>query len=572
VLTFVLANDGDATATISGTSYGGDGSGYVITGMPASLDPGAKATVTVTYAPSPGKDGGYAGLFFTSNSFTPVSVILDAYDGPLTLGCPVCKTLTGGDYVQADYGQVGWQSSKSEPFTLTNTWLSDVTVTKLAPTYGYAVDGAPAVPFTIHPGGSVTFSVSTVPGVATNLDLGGDLVIDTDARPGVTTIDCTLDAQAVSGFVMVTPSSSVDFGPVDVRATEPAIELITIENVGYAPLTITDWPALTGGAFTSPAVAPVTIPAGGSQSVPVTYRPTAEGATDTATLVVSIDGIIGQPQPLAQTITLTGHGADRHLRITGAPIAFPPTFLDPSGPGTPVAAVTLTNTGEAPLDISALRIEGDPDFELIDAAPITVAGGKSTDLHVRFAPHAVGSFTGTLVIVHDDATSPTPDRSEVEISGSGVSRMIGVSPAAPIDLGRVHVGDENGRSITITNLDPSRSMTISGVGVGQPETSYWPVFTTPYVGMPLVLAPGASATLDVDFTPPDVGPQRGALLLYFDGDSLPDAQIALTGTGLPARDTYYACAAGDGSGGGGLVIALAIGLVSVRRRRAAGRR
>jgi len=573
VLTFVLSNNGTDTTTITSSMLQRNDVGYTVSNMPASLAPGASATVTVQFSPGPGMEGGPVAFWIDSNANfnTTYAVFISGNGGPLVLTCPICTEDTTG-YLRAYYGIVGWQDTVSQPFTLANSGASDITIEDIAfSSHLFAVIGAPATPFKLPAGSSVSFAIATVPGSAMNISVIDNLWVFTDHTPGVATIRGTFQAEAVSGFIMLTPGATVDFGNVDLRAQTPATKTITIANVGEAPLSIADWPALSTGPFTSPGLAPVTLPAGGSQSVTVTYQPTAE-TVDTTTWVVKIDGIIGEPQPSPKTITITGHGADRHVQISADSIAFPPTFLDPNATVAPVATVRVNNIGDAPLAISALTMDGDPEFHLLETAPTTVAGRQAIDLHVQFVPLSVGSFTGALTILHDDTATATPGRSVVAISGDGVSRMLGIDPTGTIDFGGVHVGDsaslaDGGRTITITNRDPTRSMTITAVECGQPPDTTQASFTTPRLQSRPVLAPGESASFDLDFSPADVGPLEGAFFVHFDGDFLPDVQVRLTGTGLPARNTFYACAAGDGGGGGLVVIALAIGFVVTRRRR-----
>jgi len=86
---------------------------------------------------------------------------------------------------------------------------------------------------------------------------------------------------------------------------------------------------------------------------------------------------------------------------------------------TETLAVTVGNNGDAALVISALNVIG-AAFSVQETAPIEVAAGEETTLHVDFTPSASTPFQGQLIIVSND-----PDESSVELnlSGSGAANL-----------------------------------------------------------------------------------------------------------------------------------------------------
>jgi HYDIN/CFA65/VesB family protein len=66
-----------------------------------------------------------------------------------------------------------------------------------------------------------------------------------------------------------------------------------------------------------------------------------------------------------------------------------------------VGSVTLTNSGNAALNISGIKIS--PSFSESDTCIPTVAPGASCVISVTFAPSTTGNFTGTLSISDDAA-------------------------------------------------------------------------------------------------------------------------------------------------------------------------
>jgi hypothetical protein len=80
--------------------------------------------------------------------------------------------------------------------------------------------------------------------------------------------------------------------------------------------------------------------------------------------------------------------------------------------------VTLTNTAEIALSITAIEITG--DFQFADNCPNTLVPGESCSLGVTFIPTALGARTGALTI-HDNWAGSATDPQTVELTGNGTN-------------------------------------------------------------------------------------------------------------------------------------------------------
>ena len=81
----------------------------------------------------------------------------------------------------------------------------------------------------------------------------------------------------------------------------------------------------------------------------------------------------------------------------------------PPGIPSPPANLTIHNTGNAPLTLDAMVLDGEDSavFELTAPAPGTIlAPDSSTGLSLRFTPPALGNFHTTLVLRSNDAGNP----------------------------------------------------------------------------------------------------------------------------------------------------------------------
>jgi len=83
------------------------------------------------------------------------------------------------------------------------------------------------------------------------------------------------------------------------------------------------------------------------------------------------------------------------------------------GTTSPAQKVTLTNTGETPLTISAMKVAG--QFGMSSTCGKSVEAGKSCTISVTFSPQSQGAKSGTVTI--DDSASSKPQ--VIELSGTG---------------------------------------------------------------------------------------------------------------------------------------------------------
>jgi len=78
----------------------------------------------------------------------------------------------------------------------------------------------------------------------------------------------------------------------------------------------------------------------------------------------------------------------------------------------------IENTGQKVLNISSSSVSGSM-YSLITSAPASIAANSSAIITVAFDPTAVGNFTGTLTIDHDDVTG-SEDPYIINLGGDGI--------------------------------------------------------------------------------------------------------------------------------------------------------
>ena len=215
----------------------------------------------------------------------------------------------------------------------------------------------------------------------------------------------------ISLFGVSSPSSlqigaqSLDFGTVIVgtSATQP----IQITNNGQVAVTFTSIAAT--GDYTAAGNCPPAgqaLVAGTSCTVQVTFTPTTAGTrTGTLSLTTSATSL-----PL--TVSLTGIGAQSHLAVTPASLAFGSIAIAASANQT----ITLTNTGTAPLTNLAFTITGDYAITT-PCTTTTLAPSQTCAVTITFTPTVAGSRPGTLTVTSSDSTSPIA----IPLTGTGIA-------------------------------------------------------------------------------------------------------------------------------------------------------
>jgi hypothetical protein len=225
---------------------------------------------------------------------------------------------------------------------------------------------------------------------------------------------------------------------------------------------------------------------------------------------------------------------DPHPQVTLAPGAL--TFPDrPVGTRTDAQAVTLTNTGDAPLTISTFRLNGPDaaDFGLGALCPVSpdqLQPGAACTIYVSFSPDSPGPKSATLAIGDDAPSSPQT----VELSGFGDAAS-GGTPAATVSPAAMGFGDEivdtrsNAQAVTVTNSGTA-PLTIATFRLSGPDAADFAQGADCPVS-PDSLPVGTSCTIYVSFDP-DSGGVKSANLVIGDNASEGGTQtIALSGRG-----------------------------------------
>jgi hypothetical protein len=249
----------------------------------------------------------------------------------------------------------------------------------------------------------------------------------------------------------------------------------------------------------------------------VTFAPTTLGAKSASVSIAH--NAVGSPSVVA--LSGTGVTATPAISVSPASLAF---GSQNTGTTSAVQVITVSNTGGANLVVSGVALVGtNPGQFARTTTCATVAPGASCTVSVTFAPTTAGAKSASVRITHNAVGSPT----NVPLTGTGVvaTPAISVSPAS-LAFGTQNTGTASAAQlITVSNTGGGtlvvNSANLVGANPGQ--------FTR--VNACASVAPGASCTVSVTFTPTTAGNKSATLRIVSNAAGSPTL-VSLTGTAI----------------------------------------
>jgi Abnormal spindle-like microcephaly-assoc'd, ASPM-SPD-2-Hydin/Protein of unknown function (DUF1573) len=181
--------------------------------------------------------------------------------------------------------------------------------------------------------------------------------------------------------------------------------------------------------------------------------------------------------------------------------------------------VKITNVGDNTLQITKINTSAD-EFRITGILlPVVVAHGTSESFTISFHPQAEGRRDGRISIFTSSAEAPLI----LNVRASTITEQTELTASeAAIEFADVAIGSAGKQELSLTNVG-NRNATISAISVTGLAFSV-------FGASAMRLAPGQTASLEVNFAPKSVGKQSGQLtVLGPDGSTL--VLIPLTAAG-----------------------------------------
>ena len=393
-----VKNTGAATLTISAVAMVA-GTNFGETNTCSSVAPNATCTISVKFSP-----------VTTGALSDSVSITDNAIGSPQLFsvsGTGVASTAPAVNLnpLSLSFGnQLVNANSTAQVITLTNTGNATLTVSAVAMITGTQFSQTNNCT-SVSASGTCTINVKFDP-----LTVGAkaDTVSITDNAAGSPHTAAVSGTGIASNPVASLSSTSLGFGN-QTDGTSSIAQVVTLTNTGNVALTITTVALTTGTQFSETDTCnSSTVQPNGTCTMSITFSPLTAGAkVDTLSIT---DNASNSPQ----TIALSGTGI-----ATGANVNLSPTSLNFGlqfiSPASSTQVITLTNTGNATLTVSAVAMLVGTQFSQTNNCTSVLANGTCT-INVTFKPLLPGPYQDTVSITDSAAGSPH----NAPVAGTGV--------------------------------------------------------------------------------------------------------------------------------------------------------
>ena len=510
-----LTNSGTANLVLSTVTLGGANpaeftrSGTCTNAL--SLLPAASCSVNVAFKPT--AIGARGATITIAHNATPSTSVLSLSGAGTAVPAPAvglsATTILFGN-------QTVGTTSAAKTVSISNTGTANLVLGTITTNGANAADFAASScnGSTLAPGASCAVSVRFTPAAL-------------NARTAALTIPSNAGGSphgvALSGSGVAAPAAAITLNPTSLAhgnqtvGTVSAAKVITLTNSGNAALGISSI-ATTGAGFAATHNCSASLAASAACTINVTFAPTSANAFTGAV-----------------TITSTAAGSPRTVGLSGTGIA--PTPTAPVATLAPVAidfglvtlntpsamrAVSLTNTGNAPLNLSALNLGVNAgEFSQTSNCPVggVLAAGANCTINTRFTPTVAGARAATLTLMSNAAGAAA-----VDLRGTGAVQAGALAQVAPMQLNfrRVRIGKTSGeRDIKVRNTGGS-PLLISSIGV----TGDFAYETDCGASLPA----GKSCEIKVKFKPTVAGSRAGELTVANNAVGAPHV-VKLVGVG-----------------------------------------
>jgi FtsP/CotA-like multicopper oxidase with cupredoxin domain len=335
--------------------------------------------------------------------------------------------------------------------------------------------------------------------------------------PANPVLTVTLSGTGAAPIASVAPTT-LSFGN-QLLATTSAALTATVSNTGTLPLTVSG-SAVSGtnaGDFARvDGCTGTPVAAGGSCTISVTFTPSA-GGNRAARLTINTS----DPANPALTVLLSGTGVAPIATLTPAVVPFGNQLVATTSlPQT----VTLTNTGTAPLSISGVSLSGPNPAEFGQASTCgaSLTPGASCSIPVTFAPASAGAKAASLDVTTSDPAQPLVSAA---LTGTGIAPVAAVAPTS-LAFGTQTLATTSAPHGVVLSNTGTASLVIGAITA----SGDFAQTNGCLIGNP-GLAPGASCTIQVTFTPTATGARTGAVTIASSDPLNPSVSVSLTGLG-----------------------------------------
>jgi protein involved in polysaccharide export with SLBB domain len=344
-----------------------------------------------------------------------------------------------------------------------NVGAADLIITSVERLFGssdFTVLLTPATPLTISPGDEVDFTVRFTPSLVGVPEIATIRIISND--PTAPFVDVAATGLGGSGVVATAIADSGYFGNVCVGSFVD--KLLTINNSGTCPLSITD--ILASADFIAPGVLsyPLLVSSGGSIDVVIRFQPSAYGSSAGAISIFSDDP--ASPHVVLVSGTAPAPTANLIIADTGNfGNVCVGSFVD--------EPLIVTNSGLCTLTVTEITsTSGEFLVPEVLSYPITIGPGDALPVPIRFQPTSFGGHFATITVSSNDPASPL----SVYVSGNAPPGKLAV--AGSTTFGGVNACCCADRTLSVCNVGDC-ALNVTSVRFRR-KSRHWKLLNNPF--------------------------------------------------------------------------------------------
>jgi len=301
-------------------------------------------------------------------------------------------------------------------------------------------------------------------------------------------------AEGVEPDILCDPPA-IAFGAIAVGSSD--VQEFTVSNVGDGVLEVDDILIASGESVFS-VLGPdfeFDLAPGETKTVEVEFTPGTSEEIFGAVQVLSND-----PDGDNSTVDLLGEGLVPDILVDPGNLEFPGV----ADGDTMVQTFTVSNVGNAPLDVSDVVLSAGNAFEVVGPEfQFTLDPGDSTTVDVAFAPLVADEDIGLVEVLSND---PDGDNSTVDLLGYGLLPDLEITPES-YAFGDYFVPCGESVELTLTNVgDEDLEVTDASYTSGGHL-----LYDDSQLTFPFTLGPSESTSVWVDFLPYDAVADSGTL-------------------------------------------------------------
>ena len=289
-----ISNTGNSSVSISQISA--SGAGFTTSGitLPLTLAAGQSTSFSVTFAPT--SAGSLSGS---------VTVLSNATNSPATISLSGTGVQPQISVIPSSvtFGNVSVGVTNSQTITIRNPGTATLSVSQATLAGAGFTSSGLALPLSIAPGGSSSFTVGFAPASASNFSGSITFISNTPNSPLVVPLAGT----GISTILQLSASpTSLSFGSLTTGTS--ATQSVTLSNTGNSSVSISQITESGAGFSTTGIALPLSLAAGQSTSFSVAFAPMATGSLTGSITVVSN----AANSPLSIALSGTGTAAVSH--------------------------------------------------------------------------------------------------------------------------------------------------------------------------------------------------------------------------------------------------------------------